>query len=79
MGSDAGARADLAGKQATQTEFLHTFHSLYGAQKQIVLSSDRPPHEIGPTIHSASQNVWVTWNDGVGDLVSHPCKVPAGP
>jgi chromosomal replication initiator protein len=36
----------LAGKEGTQTEFFHTFNSLYDSQKQIVLSSDCPPHEI---------------------------------
>jgi len=59
----------LTGHEQTQEEFFHTFNTLYQAQKQIILSSDRGPGEI-PDLE---ERLVSRFNWGLVARIDRPC------
>ena len=58
----------LSGKEKTQEEFFHTFNVLYENNKQVIISSDRPPRSI----QSLAERLRSRFEGGMITDVSHP-------
>ncbi len=58
----------LSGKEKTQEEFFHTFNTLYENNKQVIISSDRPPRSI----QALAERLKSRFEGGMITDVSHP-------